>query len=128
MSEPLKNLKAKIEHILKVYPQTRNSDVLLTRQILHTYESKYIHKGKDGKWWYREECFDLVREDSVKRLRASIQNSPTRPQYLPTTEIVRKARNINEETWRKYLGYNPELREVISTLKEVEKIKQETLV
>lgn len=124
MSEPLKNLKAKVEYILKVYPQTRNSDVLLTRQILHTYESKYIHKGKDGKWWYREECFNLVREDNVKRLRATIQNNLTRPRYLPSSPTVRRFRNINEETWRKFLSYNPELREVV----EDEKVKQEILV
>lgn len=56
------------------------------------------------------DLYELPKEDNVKRIRATIQNQKN--QFLPTDEVIRKKRQIKEEEWRKYLGYNPELRTV----------------
>ena len=114
----IKNLQAKVEYILDTYPATRNSDIVLTRQIIHEYLPRYVHKGKDGSYWYHADTFYLVREDNVKRIRADLNS---KGKFLPGDPNVRKARNINEQEWRKFLSYNPELRTVPETAENVQK-------
>lgn len=45
----------------------------------------------------------LPREDHIKRVRATFQNDKN--QYLPDNDQVRKARGINEDRWKEFLGY-----------------------
>ncbi len=111
-TQPLKNLKAKVEFCLSRSSKARNSDVYLTQMIIYKYMPLEVQKIR-GKWWFSGRSFYMVREDNVKRIRAKFQNHPTNPKYLPDDPKVRKARNINEETWRNFLGYNPELREIL---------------
>lgn len=103
-------LKDQVEYCLKHYEKSRNSDIHLTIAVwLKFYKDKVIIK--DGKAFIDvESLFILPREDSVKRLRAMIQNDGNK--YLPTSYEVRKQRKIKEEDWRSQLGYNPELRTI----------------
>lgn len=98
----LKTLKGQVEYCLRHHPETRNSDIVLMTQIWHRFY------GVGSQVWLYQ-LGSLPREDSVKRLRAMITKDGL---YLPTKPEVAKKRRINEEIYRKYLGYNPELREV----------------
>jgi hypothetical protein len=91
------NLKQKIEHCLTKYPETRNSDVLLTRAVWHEFHNSKIFKHNDKPAVYLEDMMDLPREDNVKRWRAKIQNEEHK--FLPTSEEVCRARKIEEFWW-----------------------------
>jgi len=106
----IKELKIKVERILRDFPSARNSDVYLTQMIIYSYCHSQVKKDKHGRYWFSADSFYMVREDNVKRIRAYIQNVQGR--FLPDDLKVRKQRNIDEEAWRKFLGYNPELKEV----------------
>lgn len=106
--QTLKDLKSKVEHILQKYPETRNSDIVLTRMVVHEYLPHYCQKIGDI-WWYHEDSLYIAREDQIKRIRAKFNEKSL---YLPTNEEVLKKRRLNEETWRKQLGLNPEMRTV----------------
>lgn len=100
-----------VEYCLENYPETRNSDIKLTNKIWIEFYPEYVHT-REGKY-----CVDLVdlyelpKEDRVKRWRAKYQNE--KGIYLPDDPEVRRKREITEEKWRKYLGYNPEMRAVL---------------
>lgn len=107
----LKNLTGQVEYILSTNEEARNSDIALT-----IFVWKRFYSGKIGGWDAQDgfnlegtvalkDLFDLPREDNIKRVRAVFQNS--KMQYLPTDQKIAEARGINEETWRKHLGYPP---------------------
>lgn len=104
----MKNLKTQVIHCLEHYPDARNSDIRLLIYIWKLFYPEYVFGDKVA----LENLYDLPREDNVKRIRASIQNHPTNPRFLPTDWKVAKQRKINEEKWRNAMGYNPELRTV----------------
>lgn len=90
-------LKQQVENLLRDTPQTRNDDVLLTLFVWQRYYG--VEQTIDV-----QDLFKLPREDNIKRIRATIQNDEGR--YLPTDPSVIKKRRINEEKWRKQLGYD----------------------
>ncbi len=95
-------LKNRIINILRQYPQARDSDQWLTLQIWCTYYPSRIHKDdKEKRYVYLRDVLEMPREDHVKRIRAIIQNVEHR--FLPTTEEVRKKRQISEEEWNAYV-------------------------
>ena len=99
----MQKLYDKIEKTLETYPETRNSDIALMIKVW-----KNFHGVEDSV--KLEKLYDLPTHESVKRLRARIQNDENR--FLPTSEKVRKQRSILEERWKTYLGYStmtPEL-------------------
>ena len=102
-------LKEKVLYVLERNPETRNDDAILTFTIIATYLPDEVII-KDNKYFISTYALKRVREDNVKRIRATIQNEDKK--FLPTLESVRRQRKINEEDWRKSLGYNPELRTV----------------
>lgn len=107
----LKNLKSEVEHCLREFPDTRNSDIKLTNAIWVTFYSGRLKTDENGNWVVRLlDIYDLPHEDNVKRIRAKFQNE--KKLFLPTSKEVAKQRKINEEDWRKHLGLNPELRTV----------------
>lgn len=107
----MRNLKEKILSILNEDEESRNSDIRLTQMIWWRFHNNKLIELEDKKLAVRlSDLFDLPREDNIKRIRAKIQNEENK--FLPTREDVRKQRKINEEQWRRYLGYNPELRTI----------------
>lgn len=105
----LKNFEKVVENTLDKHPKTRNSDTLLAWYIVHLYYPEYCSEHNND-YWINYQGIEAVREDHVKRVRAHLQNDLKK--YLPTDPKVRKQRKISEETWREYLGKNPELRTV----------------
>ncbi len=102
-----KKLKEQIETVLKDSPPTRNDDVALTIGIWKKFYSDKIRQStKDENVYgvYLHDIFFLPREDTIKRIRAVIQNEEGR--YVPTNWAVAKKRQMNEQEWRKALGYN----------------------
>jgi hypothetical protein len=56
------------------------------------------------------EFYELPTHDDIKRIRARIQNIEHK--FLPTDWKIAQQRKWNEEDWRKFLGFNPELRQI----------------
>lgn len=103
----IQTLKTKVEIVLEKFPETRNDDVALTIKVWRVF-----HKEKlNFEYVKLSDLFALPREDTIKRVRAQIQNKDKR--FLPTVWEVAKKRQINEETWRNAMGQN-----IQSTLEE----------
>jgi len=103
----IKELQHKVEWTLTNYPETRNSDVLLTTKIWEFYYKRYLFKNEQGIFCVQlKNVMELPREDNVKRIRAKFNEQG---KFLPDDPKVREARGINEQEWRKFLGYNSEL-------------------
>jgi hypothetical protein len=97
-------LREQVLDCLLNFPDTRNSDIKLTNSIWYKYYPDKIQKNDNGELVVRLlDLYDLPREDNVKRIRATIQNDEGK--FLPTDKEVIKQRRINEEKWRKELGY-----------------------
>jgi len=92
------NLKKKIEYCLEKWPETRNSDIYLTRAVWWEFHNSKVFKHDGRTAVYLEDLMDLPREDNIKRLRAKIQNDEHR--FVPTDELVCQARRIEEFWWR----------------------------
>lgn len=99
-------LDTQVRYCLRVYADTRNSDIELTIRIWKTFYPTALSKSATGQFYVAlDKLADLPREDNVKRVRAKIQN--TEKLYLPTDAKVAKARGWEIHEWRKYLGYAP---------------------
>ncbi len=99
-------LKDKILYCLNKDEQSRNSDVRLTQAVWVNFHRDRLFANDQGELCVKiHDLFELPREDNIKRIRATIQNNPQKPQFLPTSYEVRRQRGILEQTWRAYLGY-----------------------
>lgn len=107
--EQIKNLKDKVKYCLEKYPKTRESDVRLTNCVWFTFYKKDLIEIKGKLYVGLLALYDLPREDNIKRIRAKFNSKGL---YLPEDPEVRRKRQIGEEEWRKFLGYDPELRTV----------------
>lgn len=85
----------KVERCLIDFPETRNSDVALTHRIIYQYHNSHIKKFEDI-WWTTTTIQKQIREDHVKRLRATFNS---RGMYLPTEPKVLKQRKLLEKVW-----------------------------
>lgn len=101
----MKTLKDRVEYVLREYPETRNDDVELTVTLWRVFYPGRVLANEHGEVVRLSDLRVLPREDHVKRIRASFQNDPEMPQYLPTKESVAIKRQMNIETWRRILGY-----------------------
>ena len=109
----LNTLKGQVEQVLRDNVESRNSDITLMLEIWRRFYPQRIRTNAQGKEGvYLQDIYDLPREDNVKRIRAKFQNHKTTPQYLPTELAIVKARKINEDLWKKHLGYMPSKKEV----------------
>ncbi len=109
-------LKDQVLYCLERYPDTRNSDILLTRKVWENFpslnedtnKSVEIVYSKSGKPYIAlDDLRWLQREDHIKRIRANIQNKEK--MFLPTDPRVAEFRKKNgrgESLWREELGYN----------------------
>lgn len=105
MQEDLKTLRVMVENILASVPETRNSDILLTKTIWVRYFKAEILTGKDGREYINiDSLWQLPREDHIKRIRAKIQNEDRL--YLPTEKSVFLQRVKLSKAWKKFLGYS----------------------
>jgi len=88
-------IKGQVDHCLRNYPETRNSDVRLMIYIWRLFHSV-------GSTISVEQLYDLPREDSVKRFRAMLN---AEGKYYPTDWKIAKRRGMEENKWREALGY-----------------------
>lgn len=91
----MRNLKAKVEHILDKYPESRNSDTNLTFLIIAHYYPDEMIKVRN-KFFFSGDVLKEVREDNVKRIRALFNH---KGMYLPTNPVVLRQRGIAEREW-----------------------------
>ncbi len=90
-------LKEQVEDILKIYPETRNSDIKLTLNIWVKYFPKQIKFVEGERYIKLKDLYSLPREDNVKRIRAKFNE---RGDYLPTNPEVLKQRGLKEKEWK----------------------------
>lgn len=112
--EKLKTLKQQVEYCLQNSPEARNSDIKLMILVwINFYEIR-------GAVIELNDLYYLPREDNIKRIRANFQSCKKymetgdpkhAPKYLPTDKKVAEKRGINEEIWRRFQGYNSEMRQ-----------------
>ncbi len=94
-------LKTMVQKVLEDNPETRNSDIALTIEIWKRYYPEKTIGGECSAVRFSE-LYDLPREDNIKRYRAEYNS---KGEYLPTDIKVAVARGINEDVWRRKLGY-----------------------
>ena len=97
-------LRKQILHTLEVDKSSRNSDIRLTQMIWYLfYREKLVPIG-DSLAIKIKDLFELPREDSIKRIRAKIQNEEHL--FVPTDEKIALKRGFdNVQEWRSFLGY-----------------------
>jgi hypothetical protein len=107
------NLKEQVLYCLENYPDSRNSDIKLTNYIWVKFYNQYLTLDSSNNYTVKLiDLYHLPKEDNVKRYRAKIQNE--KKLFLPTDPEILKKRQVMEEKWRKEIGYNPELRQVLT--------------
>lgn len=97
----LKNLKRCVEWVLDNYPETRNSDVLLTVQLWKSYCADYII---DKEYIKLDNIKLFPREDHIGRIRRSFQE---KGRYIPTDRKIFDDRKIQQEFWHSAFASNP---------------------
>ena len=102
-----------VEEILRDIPATRDSDIKLTIEIWRRFFPEKVHFNREGQHYVMlQDLYTLPREDAVKRIRAMFQNDVDRPMYPPTTLEVALERGMQEQHWRRALGYANNFREL----------------
>ena len=96
----IKTLKKRVEHCLQEYPKTRDCDVTLTIQVWREFYRERIETNCVR----FDQLFFLPSQDSIKRVRAKLQNNDMK--YPPTTWEVAKKRQMNEDKWREAMVLN----------------------
>ena len=104
-------LKDQVEVILKDYPASRDSDITLTIALWKKFYSAHIKVTSTNEAGiYLKSLYALPSQESIKRVRALIQNDEHR--LLPTDSRVRRTRRIKEEEWRMWVNQNNEYKRI----------------
>lgn len=99
-------IKQKVEHCLKNFPETRNSDAILTFRVIHEFHNSNI-KQFEGKWWITTEILKDIKEDVCKRYRAQFNQKGL---YMPTSQQVLELRGLKAEQYKnEFSPSNPSL-------------------
>jgi hypothetical protein len=85
----------KVEHCLKNFPETANSDVQLTIRIIQQFHNSHLMIYQN-KWWTTTEIQKEIKESEVGRIRRKFNEDGL---YLPTDEKVLKQRKLLEKVW-----------------------------
>ena len=95
----LKTYKKRVHHILKIFPNARNSDGTLLAHYIATFEKRLIIDDVNGEPSIKlRNLKHLPPIENLRRSRQIIQND--NGDFLPTDIMVRKARGIKEKNWR----------------------------
>jgi len=111
----LKTLRNKIEYILALHPETRNSDKRLWIMLIREFYSDKIESFLGRDMLTLEDYMDLPSQDLIKRYRAYFQNDPNDPRYLPTNDKIhqfRTDRSKSQDIIKASLGFNRRISEV----------------
>lgn len=103
-----RTLKQKVEYCLERFPETRDSDGILTAKIWEIYNQEQIDLFKkyydEGKYTLSQILAGFIvkvpQQPSVKRVRAHIQNVEKRfPAQAISVQAKRKLSNKDQTTW-----------------------------
>lgn len=93
-----KALKDMVRSALRDDEQSRNSDIRLFNYLLVNRFGHFLFKDADGDYCIKlRALYEVPSQDNVKRARAVIQNGDH--EYLPTTDAIRRKRQISENDW-----------------------------
>lgn len=118
----LKGLKPKIDFCLANYPEARNCDKYLFNAVIINYYKECVEVFPDNRIKGNKFMLDLRNifkipsYDHITRVRRKIQNPNQKTgykgKYPPTRPDVLKKRGWMEEEVRKFVGANPEMRNI----------------
>lgn len=95
----LKTYKQRVAKVLEKYENARNDDKTLYAYYIYEYASEFIRKDYEGHEYVRlRDMKHLPSTESVRRARQIIQNDDGK--FLPTKESVKKGRGTKEKNWR----------------------------
>jgi len=97
------NLQNKIEHILKLYPESRNSDIVLMTKLWECFYNNYLLQLNGESYLKLSNLYDVPRLDDISRIRRKIQNEER--MYLPTDIEILIERARMSRDWKRFLGY-----------------------
>lgn len=100
----LQNLRDKVLNRLEILPATRDSDITLMIAVWQKFYPDFV---KDARVRL-EDLYHLPNHESVKRIRALIQNDKDNPRYLPNTWEVAEKRGINRAVWERFINEEKE--------------------
>lgn len=89
----LRTMTARVAFILNHYPETRDSDLLLTLLYWETFQNELYNNGK----FTKETYLKLEQQSDITRARAKVQNDFG---AFQSSEKVRVRRSEREETYR----------------------------
>lgn len=117
MYQQLKTLKKKVEWVLERYPIARNDYKYLYNAILLNFYMEFIVIDSDGDYTVKlKHIKNIADYEHTIRACRKIQRPNLKTGYKgrfhPTDPNILKNRGYMEEEMRKFLGYNPELREI----------------
>ena len=94
------DIKEQVYNLLKEYPETRSSDLILYQSLLWKYYAQYLFMSGDKHCISLGNLSNVPSESKVSRIRRVIQNPNPKKKYngafYPTKEIAKK-RKWNEE-------------------------------
>lgn len=90
-------LKKQVEYCLQEFPHTRNSDITLMLAVWQVSSGVEIDRPFDLKRLYL-----LPTQENIKRIRAQFNHEGL---YWPTELKIARARGIQEDIWRVFMGY-----------------------
>lgn len=85
-----RQLKEKVEAILRDYPDTRNSDKKLVAEFWRCFNAESVATNEAGTWVRLEDVFDLTSPESIGRNRRLIQNKEGKYQATDPVVIERR--------------------------------------
>jgi hypothetical protein len=99
-------LKTRVSGVLAEFPDTRNCDIKLMIYLWNKYYPAHIKNTSGGQGIFLSSLYTLPTQESIKRVRAIIQNDEHR--WLPTDEKVRRRRRVLEEEYRTWVNSQTE--------------------
>lgn len=91
-----KKLETVVREVLNDSPETRNDDKQLTVRVWWRLSPYDFMQNRDGEWMVKVEAIKthLPSQDSIKRVRAKIQNGDR--EFLPTDPTVLRHRQATK--------------------------------
>lgn len=110
--ESLRTLESQVRHILRSYPETRNSDLKLQAQLVYDFYPALEQPIYD--WREIVHAMSHVPSlDHIARVRRKVVEKYH--DYYPTDPKVAKARKVSEDTWKAYMMGLDKPREIIGS-------------
>jgi hypothetical protein len=95
------DLRAQVGYVLSHYPAARDSDVRLGHRVWQIFYPEYV----EGEWVRLKDMYQLPRQTTITRTRATIQNAYGL--FQASAEVASRRRVLREETKEQVVADKP---------------------